>query len=248
MNEYIINDNYKGYMNYKNSCIIMTILNGLLLLILFIFLALSYNLSRQIKIELQSPIFITSRTVNIVASIKNKNKIIYKTYFYYGLNNNRYYNSTKTIFSFSDTISSLITNLEPNTLYYYQAVIEPSSNNQKNGLSQWGNFTTLRAPILTILPPSNMTNISTVLHGAIKNYGSQYLYYRFAYKLVISQKYIYTNFNKVPSHGISIFEYKLEGLINETDYVTYIEAYEEFSNYNYKSDECYFILGKNICG
>lgn len=246
-------NNYNSDHKYKNCCIAMTIITTILLVTSIIFLALFVNAIRQkdVRIKIDPPQFVTSSTASLIANWNNKNKI-YKYYFYYGTTSNRYSYSTSETYVSSPNMSSLITNLKPDTIYYYQAVIEPTKNNPTNGISSWANFTTIRSPILNILPPANMTNTSAVLHGTITNFGSSYLYYKFGYKLTLMDRYIYTQPINLPSNGKTYIYYKLDGLSKDYYYDYRIVANEQYHDDNayneYLSRDCYFMLGReNNC-
>lgn len=116
--------------------------------------------------KIKNPNFITSQTATITTNVNNKNKIIYKYYFYYGLKHNRYNNNTKNIFISGDDIESQITDLEHNTFYYCWVVIDTLLNNLKSGFCGEKIITRI-APTLIILLPTNITNKFTILSGTI---------------------------------------------------------------------------------
>ena len=188
------------------------------------------------NVIIQKSKYITSRTAMLQAKV---NGILntYNFYFYYGPNNNHYQFKTNSIVSSSNNIQFLITNLESNTTYFYQIVIDGSNNI----VSDWANLTTLQKPNVITISPINITNLSVICRGNITNYGSNYLYYKFTYGLTLLPDQLSTEPLLVQPNGTMTYIFKWVGIHKDTAYQYRILAYEKDDIYIYDGGNYIFV-------
>lgn len=183
-------------------------------------------------IKINNPLYITSNTAMLSASINTLITDQYAYYFDYGpCVFNSYTKRTNIYYADNKKLVGFVNDILPETQICYRAVIciKPY------GISEQAKFMTLKRPDLRTLSVHDITKTSVILRGNITNYGSKYLFYEFAIKNAVNNYVNYFGYNLTSDFGTFTYEYNVTVLGPNNTYYYYITAKEYNNDYMYTS-------------